>query len=180
MYAFLALHATFQFCLQVANTWECIVSIFKGLKELDYELISSYKEVIIIGRTHPNPSIKALTRCIFEIETNNCDSTGQCMLEELRKIIETSFSTKSDTKKKTETEKEVRIAGSFLNRKSATTKPVSGKSSKKNDKNTPILPEPDSQVNNVYYFMFTFLYIFLHLFDRCSLHFQIYYRIMCT
>lgn len=127
---------------------------------------------------HANPDIKSLTQSIFEIK-DNLDDTAKGILDEIEKLKEKSH-TKSDTKKKIETEKEVRIAGSFLNRKSATTKSVSNKPSLKNDKNTPILPEPDSQVNIVYYFIFIFLYIFLYLSDQYFLHFQIYYRIMCT
>lgn len=106
---------------------------------------------------HADPDIKSLTQSIFEIK-NNLDGTAKCILDEIEKLKEKSH-TKSEsvTKKKTETEgKEIRIAGSFLNRKS-TIKSVSNKPSQKNDKNTPILPEPDSQVNNIYYSIFIFL-----------------------
>ncbi|XP_072767037.1 uncharacterized protein [Anoplolepis gracilipes] len=133
---------------EVANMWEYIVSIFKGLnKQVNHELLSSFKEIIIIAMNHPNPDLKSLTQSIFEVK--DClDSTAKCILEEIEKTIEKSHS-KSDsvTKRKSETEqtKDIRMAGSFLNRKSVTTKSVSSKPSEKNDKNTLILPEPDSQ-----------------------------------
>lgn len=161
---YIILHTSlWQFCLQVANTWEYIVSIFKGLnKQLDRELLSSYKEAIVISMNHANPDIKALTQSIFEIK-DNLDSTAKCILDEIERPKEKSHP-KSDsiTKRKTETgqTKEVRIAGSFLNRKSAITKSVSSKPSEKNDKNMLTLPESDSQVNNVYYFMF-YIYLFM-------------------
>jgi len=31
---------------------------------------------------HPNPNIKALTRCIFDIK-DNLDSTAKCILDEI-------------------------------------------------------------------------------------------------
>lgn len=110
---------------------------------------------------HTYPEIKSLTQSIFEIK-DSLDSTAKCILDEIEKPKEKSHAkSNSVTKKKTEVgqAKEVRIAGSFLNRKSTTTKPVSGKSSEKNDKNTSILPEPDSQVNNVYFILYIFVYL---------------------
>lgn len=148
--------------------WEYIISIFKGLnKQLNHELLSSFKEAIIIAMNHPNPALKSLTQSIFEVK--DClDSTAKCILDEIKETIEKTHS-KSDsiTKKKAETEqtKEIRIAGSFLSRKSANIKSVSSKLPEKNDKNTLILPEPDSQVNNICYFMlYTLHIIFMSLF----------------
>ncbi|XP_071567405.1 uncharacterized protein [Temnothorax nylanderi] len=132
---------------EVANTWEYIVSIFKGLKQLDHELLSLYKEAITIAMNHANPEIRSLTQSIFDIR-DNLNSTAKCILDEIKKPKEkTQAKSDSVTKKKAETEqvKEVHTAGSFLNRKSTTTKSVSSKSSEKNDKNTLTLPEPDSQ-----------------------------------
>lgn len=105
---------------------------------------------------HANPDIKSLTQSIFEIK-DNLDGTAKCILDEIEKLKEKSH-TKSDSITKKKTEKEVHIAGSFLNRKSAT-KSVSSKSSQKNDKNTSILPEPDSQVNIVYIHIFVHIYL---------------------
>lgn len=115
---------------------------------------------------HANPDIKSLTQSIFEIR-DNLDSIAKCILDEIEKLKEKSHP-KSDsiTKKKTETEqtKEIHIVGSFLNRKSPTTKSVSSKLPEKNDKNTLTLPEPDSQVNNAYYFIYIFYYFIIHIF----------------
>lgn len=156
--------------------WEYIISIFKGLnKQLDHELLSSFKEAIIIAINHPNPDLRSLTQSIFEVK--DClDSNAKCILGEIEKTIEKSHP-KSDsvTKKKAETEqtKEIHIAGSFLNRKSASIKSVSIKP-EKNDKNTLILPEPDSQVNNICYFMHIhYFYIFVYILKFIC-------RIMCT
>ncbi|XP_024886472.1 telomere-associated protein RIF1-like isoform X2 [Temnothorax curvispinosus] len=111
---------------EVANTWECIISIFKGLnKQLDHELLSLYKEAITLAMNHANPEIRSLTQSIFEIR-DNLNSTAKCILDEIKKPSVTALV-------------------SFLNRKSTTTKSVSSKSSEKNDKNTLTLPEPDSQ-----------------------------------
>ncbi|XP_012529406.1 telomere-associated protein RIF1 isoform X2 [Monomorium pharaonis] len=134
---------------EIANTWEYMVSIFKGLnKQLDSELLSSYKQAIVIAMNHVNPDIKSLTQSIFEIK-DSLDSTAKCILDEIEKSKEKSHP-KSDSVKKKKTEigqtKEVRIAGSFLNRKSAITKSVStSKSLEKNDKHMLTLSEPDSQ-----------------------------------
>ncbi|XP_011877045.1 PREDICTED: telomere-associated protein RIF1-like isoform X2 [Vollenhovia emeryi] len=132
---------------EVANTWEYIVSIFKGLnKQLDHKLLSSYKEAIVIAMNHPNLNIRSLTQSIFEIK-DNLDSTAKCILDEIKKPKGKSHA-KSDSASKKKAEagqaKEVHVAGSFLNRKSATTK--SAKPPEKNDKNTlPTLSEPESQ-----------------------------------
>lgn len=126
---------------------------------------------------HANPDIKSLAQSIFEIR-DSLDSMAKSILDEIEKPKEKSHP-KSDsiTKKKTEIgqTKEMHIAGSFLNRKSATTKSVSSKLPEKNDKNTLTLPEPDSQVNNAF-----ILYIFLHLTGQYFLYSQIYYRTMYT
>lgn len=148
--------------------WEYIVSIFKGLnKQLNHELLSSFKEIIIIAMNHPNPDLKPLTQSIFKVK--DClDSTAKCILDEIEETIKKPHS-KSDsvTKKKAEAEqtKEIRIAGSFLNRKSANTKSVSSKPPEKNDKNTLILPEPDSQVNNIFVISCYTLFLYLCLYS---------------
>ncbi|KAL6261612.1 hypothetical protein P5V15_006699 [Pogonomyrmex californicus] len=130
---------------EIANTWEYIISIFKGLKQSDHELFSSYKEAIVIAMNHANPDIKSLTQSIFEIK-DSFNSTAKCILDEIEKSREKShpkFDSISKKKIETEQTKEVRIAGSFLNKKSITPKSVSSKPPEKND-NT-FIPEPDSQ-----------------------------------
>lgn len=143
---------------------------------MDHELLSSFKEAIIIAINHPNSDLKSLTQSIFEVK--DClDSNAKCILDEIEETIEKSHP-KSDsvTKKKAETEqtKEIHIAGSFLNKKSANTKSVSSKPVEKNDKKTLILSEPDSQVNNICYFMHIhYFYIFVYILKFIC-------RIMCT
>lgn len=111
---------------------------------------------------HANSDIKSLTQSIFEIK-DSLDSTAKCILDEIEKLKEESYpKSNTVTKKKVAVgqTKDVRIAGSFLNRKSTATKSVSSKPPEKNEKKTPALPEPDSQVSNYYFFT---LYVFLHL-----------------
>jgi len=108
---------------------------------------------------HPNPNIKVLTQSIFDIK-DNLDSAAKCILDE---IEGPKYPLNYDIKKKIESEqtKNVHIVGSFLNRKSAITKSISDKLPEKNDKNTVTLPEPDSQVNDIYYFILYMFYIYL-------------------
>jgi hypothetical protein len=89
--------------------------------------------------------------------------------DEIKKEIEKPVShSKSDNvpKKKAEDSKEVRMAGSFLNRKSDTNltlKSLSNNPSKKTDKNTLILePEPESQVNIFIFILFCTHYSYIY------------------
>lgn len=129
--------------------WETVISIFKGLKkQLDYELILLYQEAIITAINHLNSDIRSLTQSIFDIK-DDVNDVSKCVLNEIEKTIKASaFCPKSDnvTKKK---EKAKRVAGSFLSKKSANTKSVANKPWEK-DKKAFILPDVDSQVNNVY------------------------------
>ncbi|KYN11345.1 Telomere-associated protein RIF1 [Trachymyrmex cornetzi] len=135
---------------EVSATWECIVSIFKGLKKLDHELLSSYKHAIVTALHHTNLNIRYSAQSILKIR-DNLDSTAKSILDEIAKLHTNKLKEKPyikpDTKKKTQTgeTKEMHIAGSFLNRKSSMTKSVSSKSSEKSDKNTLVVPEPNSQ-----------------------------------
>lgn len=102
---------------------------------------------------HKNPDIRSLTQSIFEIK-DDLDDSAKCVLDEIRKTIEkpvSSSQSDSVAKKKAEESKELRIAGSFLNRKSNTNltlKPLPNNPSTKTVKNTLMPePEPDSQVN---------------------------------
>lgn len=164
--------------MQIANTWEYIISIFKGLtKQFDHKFLLLYEEIIVIALTHTYPNIRALTRCIFDIK-DQFSVAAKCILEKIENEVCYVTSTKSDSATKKTTEagqaKEVRIAGSFLNRKSSTIKSVSSKSSEKTDKSAPILPEPDSQVNNItlcctyfYIYLTDIFYIFKFVIGLC-------------
>lgn len=120
---------------------------------MNYELLSSYKQAITTAMKHKNPDIRSLTQSIFEIK-DDLDDSAKCVLDEIRKTIEkpvSSSQSDSVAKKKAEESKELRIAGSFLNRKSNTNltlKPLPNNPSTKTVKNTLMPePEPDSQVN---------------------------------
>ncbi|XP_026828469.1 telomere-associated protein RIF1 isoform X2 [Ooceraea biroi] len=132
---------------EIASTWEVIVSIFKGLnRQLNHKVLSSYKDSIVLAMDHPSPDIKSLAQSIFEVK-DSLDGSAKRILSEIEETLEKSKSkSDSSTKKKTETgqTKEVRIAGSFLSRKSPNAKPIF-KPPEKNEKNTLVLPEPDSQ-----------------------------------
>lgn len=135
---------------------------------------------------HNISDIRFLTQSIFEI-SDGLDNSAKCILDEIRKVTEKPVShSKSDiTKKKTEEAKEVRMAGSFLNRKSSTIlmlKPLpninhQNNLSKKTDKNAPE-PEPDSQVN--IFIVYFILHVFLHLLCNVFYIFNFVYRITCT
>lgn len=128
---------------------------------------------------HPNSNIQSLTRSVFEIK-DGLDSTTKCMLDEMEIMAEKSSShLKCDSvvKKKEETgkAKEIRVIGSFLNRKSVNMKSVSNKPLERDEKKTLILPEPDSQVNNIYYILLC--YIFYNSLYNIS-HYALVFRIM--
>ena len=96
------------------------------------------------------------------------DSTAKCILDEIEKLHTEKLKEKSyikpDTKKKNEQTgdtKEMHIVGSFLNKKSNITKSVSSKSSEKSDKNTLVVPEPNSQVNNIFLFYIENVFVFI-------------------
>lgn len=113
---------------------------------------------------HPNLHIQTCTQSILEIK-DSLDSTAKCVIDEIEKRVgKSSPHLKRDgfTKKKEETEKakEVRLVGSFLNRKSVNTKPVFNKPSERDEKKTLIPPEPDSQVSNVYYVCCQVMYFY--------------------
>lgn len=120
---------------------------------------------------HTNLEIKYSALSIFEIR-DNLDSAGKCILDEIEKLQEKPC-IKPDTKKKTQTAetKQVHIAGSFFNRKSSITKSVSSKPPEKSDKNTFVVPEPNSQVNNIFYIfyienVFVFIWLIFFIFSN--------------
>lgn len=140
--------------LQIINTWETIISIFKGLnKLLNHELLLSYERAITKATQHSNSCIRSLAWSIFEVK-NDFNNISKQILNEIEKCLEKrTFNPKSGSimKKKEETEKEICIP----NKKSANSKLVPNKP---NDKKKSIMPEPDSQVHNIYYF-YVMLYI---------------------
>lgn len=135
--------------------WKCIISMFKGLKQqMNHEFLLSYKMTFAAAMCHPNSDIKSATQSIFEIK-DGLNDKAKSALEEIKETIEKSAShSKSDSikrKQTTEQAKEVRICGSFLNRKSTNKMAISDKQPAKNDKAC-LLSEPDSQVNNLFFY----------------------------
>ncbi|XP_043252693.1 telomere-associated protein RIF1-like isoform X1 [Colletes gigas] len=128
---------------EIETTWEVIISIFKGLNKLvDYDLISSYKKVMIQALNHSNVGIQTQTLSLFEIE-DELSSNAKSVLEEIKKnTSKGKIPTKPNISKKKEPARnlpnQVKIVGSFLTRDSSNPKFIFKESDK-------ILPEPDSE-----------------------------------
>lgn len=133
---------------QIANTWEAIVSIFKGLNKLvTYDLISCYKKAIVQGLNHSNLEIQTHTLSLFEIQ-NSLSSDAKLILEEIEKDTSNiKILNKSNIQKKNDyvgkLPNQVKMVGSFLNRESSHPKCIF----EEPDKNDKVLPDSDSQVN---------------------------------
>ncbi|EFN87937.1 Telomere-associated protein RIF1 [Harpegnathos saltator] len=134
---------------EIENTWQTVISIFRGLDNSFWKLSTLYKETFIIAMNHPNSHIRSLTPSILGIK-EGFDNTAKHNLDEIEKIANKSpsYSKRDSVTKKTEEmgkAKEVHVVGSFLNRKSINTKPIPSKSLEKDNKKTLLLPDPDSQ-----------------------------------
>ncbi|XP_076177307.1 uncharacterized protein LOC143151700 isoform X2 [Ptiloglossa arizonensis] len=130
----------------IANTWEAIVSIFKGLNKLvTYDLISCYKKAIVQGLNHSNLEIQTHTLSLFEIQ-NSLSSDAKLILEEIEKDTSNiKILNKSNIQKKNDyvgkLPNQVKMVGSFLNRESSHPKCIF----EEPDKNDKVLPDSDSQ-----------------------------------
>ncbi|XP_014479812.1 PREDICTED: telomere-associated protein RIF1-like isoform X2 [Dinoponera quadriceps] len=135
---------------EVVSLWETVISIFRGLdKRIHREIFSLYKEVVLKAIQHSNSNIRSLAWSVFGNEDGS-GSTAKYISDEKEGMIEKSpsHSKRDDSaKKKEETGKvkDVRVVGSFLNRKPVNTKSASNKPLERDEKNALILPEPDSQ-----------------------------------
>ncbi|KOX79489.1 Telomere-associated protein RIF1 [Melipona quadrifasciata] len=70
---------------EVINTWESIIIIFKGLgKLINYDLLSSYKKLIIQALNHINHDIQNQTTSLFELQSVLSDSC-KLILEEIER-----------------------------------------------------------------------------------------------
>ncbi|KAK1129475.1 hypothetical protein K0M31_019201 [Melipona bicolor] len=70
---------------EVTNTWESIIIIFKGLgKLINYDLLSSYKKLIIQALNHINHDIQNQTTSLFELQSVLSDSC-KSVLEEIER-----------------------------------------------------------------------------------------------
>ncbi|XP_076234263.1 uncharacterized protein LOC143179108 [Calliopsis andreniformis] len=132
---------------EVANTWDTVISILKGLnKLLDYDLLLSYKTAILHALNHPNLDIQLQTVSFFEIR-NVLSGDAKVILEEVEKeanknkaSIESDIIEKDDL---TETlPNQVNMVGSFLNRESNNLKSTLTETEKRDKK---IIPNTDSQ-----------------------------------
>ena len=134
-------------CKEIANTWETIVNILKGLnKLLDYDLISSYKKAILQALNHVNLDIQSQTVPLFEIH-NLLSSKAKLILEEIEKeasklktVNKPDIAQKNDLIEKLPNQ--VKIVGSFLNRGSSSRNSIF-KESERSDKQ--VSPDSDSQ-----------------------------------
>lgn len=132
--------------------WEIVISIFKGLgKSYSSEVLSLYKEIIIQSINHSNTEIATQTLSFLDDE-NNFDDKGQRMVQEIHKRIKPDklpFKLNNAEKKiedKEISEKQVKMAGSFLNRKSVIPKMILIKAQKENDEKRISMPDPETQV----------------------------------
>lgn len=132
--------------------WETIISIFKGLeKSYSSEFLSLYKEIIIQSINHSNIEIATHTLSFLD-EENNFDDKGQCMVQEIQKRIKPDklpFKLNNAEKKiedKEKSAKQVKMAGSFLNRKSVSPKMILTSAQKENDGKRISMPDPETQV----------------------------------
>lgn len=143
--------------------WEIVISIFKGLgKSYSSEVLSLYKEIIIQSINHSNTEIATQTLSFLDDE-NNFDDKGQHIVQEIHKRIKPDklpFKLNNAEKKiedKEISEKQVKMAGSFLNKKSVIPKMILIKAKKENDEKRISMPDPETQVYSSF-----FLYIYIH------------------
>ncbi|CAK9821322.1 Telomere-associated protein RIF1 [Anthophora retusa] len=132
---------------EIGSTWESLITIFKGLgKAIEYDLLSTYKQVIIQALSHPNLDIQIQTAALFELQ-NVLNGSTKLILEEIEKESGRSkilHKTDIAKKKNDQTGKlpnQVKIVDSIL-RRSSSPKFVA-KETDKNDKK--VLNDSDSQ-----------------------------------
>ncbi|XP_076656705.1 uncharacterized protein LOC143361301 [Halictus rubicundus] len=132
---------------EVINTWETIVSIFKGLNKLvDYDLILSYKKAIILALSHRNLDVQNQAVSLFDL-TNVLSGNAKSIFQEIE--IETGkdkISRRRDATKRSDvvekSQNQIKMVGSFLNRRSCSPKSIVKESSKTDKK---ILPDSNSE-----------------------------------
>ncbi|XP_035740331.1 telomere-associated protein RIF1-like isoform X1 [Vespa mandarinia] len=136
---------------EITNMWEIVISIFKGLeKSYSSEFLSLYKEIIIQSINHSNIEIATQTLSFLD-EENNFDEKGQRMVQEIHKRIKPDklpFKLNNAEKKIEDneiSEKQMKMAGSFLNRKSVIPKMILIRAKKENDEKRISMPDPEAQ-----------------------------------
>ncbi|KAG8034172.1 hypothetical protein G9C98_001256 [Cotesia typhae] len=128
---------------EVVNTWETVVIILKGLWScLTTEFIDSYREALINALCHTNHEIAAQTMTFLDHTEPISEDVKQVLNEiELEALKKMGSLVKTDEGEK----KHVRVAGSFLGRKSITKVSGGKKGKEKRVAPVPVPPEPDSQ-----------------------------------
>ncbi|KAI4480049.1 hypothetical protein M0804_010410 [Polistes exclamans] len=131
--------------------WETILIIIKGLdKSISSEFLLLFKEVIIKSVNHSNMEI-AMHTLSFLQEENNFDDKEKIIIQEIHNKIKPDkllFKLNDEGNKledKEKSAKQVKMAGSFLNRKSASSKVVFTTAQKENDGKRISLPNPETQ-----------------------------------
>lgn len=138
---------------EIADTWDTVVTIFKGVnKHLTYDLLSSFQKCIVLALCHTSPKIISQAQVILGLGSN-LEQKASKLLTELGSFSKKSVvvESKGDSKPKADAKsKQVKVSGSFLNRKS-TASPIPhsfvSPATNKPKKQTPVPPDPDSQVN---------------------------------
>ncbi|XP_008545968.1 uncharacterized protein LOC103570131 [Microplitis demolitor] len=125
---------------EIVTTWETVVIILRGLSSsLTSEFVSSYREALVVALCHPNHEIAAQTMSVLDIRASCGDEIKRILDEveaEAQKNVNFSGGKSDETEKRP-----VKVAGSFLARRSGVKAGKKGKEKRV----VPVPPEPDSQ-----------------------------------
>ncbi|XP_015171634.1 PREDICTED: telomere-associated protein RIF1-like [Polistes dominula] len=131
--------------------WETILIIIKGLdRSYRSEFLLLFKEVIIKSVNHSNMEIATHTLSFLQDE-NNFDDKGKSIIQEIHNRIKPDqllFKLNDEKNKLEDKEKSVKqfkMAGSFLNRKSPSSKVAFTSVQKEKDEKRVSLPNPETQ-----------------------------------
>lgn len=135
---------------EITSTWETIVSILRGLSTmLDANFLTFYRDTILVALKHPNAEISSQALSVLEMK-DNLEEAARAILVELSQEAKKSLAKKEikiKSDKVISSLKNVKITGSFLNRKIQSPKSsIVGKPKDKEERKlAPPPPEPDSQ-----------------------------------
>ncbi|XP_076381807.1 uncharacterized protein LOC117222982 isoform X1 [Megalopta genalis] len=127
---------------EIISTWETIVSIFKGLNKLvDYDLLLSYKKAIILALNHRNLGIQSQAVSLFDL-MNVLSGNAKSIFQDIEtETCKDKISRRREVTKKTDaTEKspnQIKMVGSFLNRRSCSPKAIVKETIKTDKKASP-------------------------------------------
>ncbi|CAL7933927.1 unnamed protein product [Xylocopa violacea] len=129
---------------EIASTWEIVISIFKGLgKQIDHNLLLSYKTLIIQALNHPSLDIQIQTVSLFKLQNILSDKT-KLILEEIEKESgknEFEITEEENDQGRKLAANSVKVVDSF-SKESPTSKPTVEEKDKNNKK---VLFDSDSQ-----------------------------------